>query len=392
MLPYKIIPILIVFLLLMTGCQPPEEPYSQVSTNRTTAPPVDRFITVEQYLLLHPGQRSVSEQFSAIVHQTPRPIVADQQDKPLSIAFVYPGEQASDYWQRSVQSFVARMDELNIDYQLNEYFSKGGSVEIRKQEQQLKEALDRDPDYLVFTLAIDHHQRLIERILARGRPRLILQNITTPLSVWEGNQPFYVGFDHALGTRMLADYFLQKEDKGGRYGLLYYSRGYVSTMRGDSFVDFMRKGNKGKKSKKYELAAAYYTDGQRERAYQAAAQLIAEEQLPLIYACSTDVALGAVDAVRDAGLTGRIMINGWGGGSAELAALAKGELEVTVMRMNDDNGIAMAEAIRLRLLGREDEIPTVFSGDFALITGKTSAEDIRELKEHAFRYSGMPGM
>ena len=86
------------------------------------------------------------------------------------------------------------------------------------------------------------------------------------------------------------------------------------------------------------------------------------------------------------------MVNGWGGGSAELAALARGELEVTVMRMNDDNGIAMAEAIRLQLLGRDNEIPTVFSGDLALISSTTSAEDIRTLMEHAFRYSGVPGM
>ncbi len=386
MLRHRIIALLFAFLFLAAGCQAPEKSEFTDSPDKVATPPVDRFITVEQYLRLHPEERPISEKFSAIVHQPPKPLTAGQQTKPVSIAFVYPGEQASDYWQRSVQSFVAHMDELNINYELSEYFSKGGSVEIRKQEQQLKDALDQDPDYLVFTLAIDHHQRLIERILARGRPRLILQNITTPLSVWEGNQPFYVGFDHALGTRMLADYFLKKGDQGGRYGLLYYSRGYVSAMRGDSFIGFMREG------KKYELAAAFYTDGQRDKARQAAAQLIKKEQLPLIYACSTDVALGAVDAIEDAGLTGRIMVNGWGGGSAELAALASGELEVTVMRMNDDNGIAMAEFIRLELLGRDDEIPTVFSGDFALITGKTSGEEIRTLKEHAFRYSGVPGM
>ena len=40
------------------------------------------------------------------------------------------------------------------------------------------------------------------------------------------------------------------------------------------------------------------------------------------------------------------LINGWGGGSAELEAIERGDLDVTVMRMNDDTGIAMAEAIK----------------------------------------------
>ncbi len=152
------------------------------ATAAISHPTNSQFITPEEYLKLHPEEQEISNKFSKTVKELPHPLRKGQQKKTVSIAFVYPGEQASDYWQRSVRSFVARMDALQIDYKLDKYFSKAGGIEIRKQEQQLKIALDKDPDYLVFTLDVNQHQRLIERILAKGRPHLILQNITTPLS------------------------------------------------------------------------------------------------------------------------------------------------------------------------------------------------------------------
>ena len=56
------------------------------------------------------------------------------------------------------------------------------------------------------------------------------------------------------------------------------------------------------------------------------------------------------------------------------------------MRMNDDTGIAMAEAIKWDLAGLE--VPTVYSGEFEVVTKDDSPERISELKQRAFRYSG----
>ena len=57
------------------------------------------------------------------------------------------------------------------------------------------------------------------------------------------------------------------------------------------------------------------------------------------------------------------------------------------MRMNDDTGVAMAEAIKLDIEGRK--VPTVFSGDFEMVTSETSLDELQRLKEKAFRYSGV---
>ena len=57
------------------------------------------------------------------------------------------------------------------------------------------------------------------------------------------------------------------------------------------------------------------------------------------------------------------------------------------MRMNDDNGVAMAEAIHLDLAGRAAEVPTVYSGDMMVVDGDTTPQELERLKARAFRYS-----
>ena len=57
------------------------------------------------------------------------------------------------------------------------------------------------------------------------------------------------------------------------------------------------------------------------------------------------------------------------------------------MRINDDNGIAMAEAIKLDIVGKTHQVPTIFSGNFAVIKKGIKKEKLQLLKEKAFRYS-----
>jgi autoinducer 2-binding protein LuxP len=340
------------------------------------------YFSVAEFHIRHPEQVARSKKFAKIVQDVGQPIEPGVQNHPVRIAFIYPGQQISDYWRRSIASFKSRMDEIAIRYEVFEHFSKP-AVEIRLQEQQLRAALQQDPDYLVFTLDAKKHQRVIERILTKGRPKLILQNITTPLRSWESKQPFlYDGFDHATGAIMLAQYYLKHTRGNGDYAMLFYAQGYVSHMRGDTFIDYMRKHSK------LTLVSSYYTDGNREKSKQATLDILREHpEIKFLYACSTDTAIGAIDALRQTSKLGQIMVNGWGGGSSELKAILAGEMDVTVMRMNDDNGVAMAEAIRLDLEGRHKQIPIVYSGNFTLIEKGMSKEKLRRLKTRAFRYS-----
>jgi autoinducer 2-binding protein LuxP len=144
----------------------------------------------------------------------------------------------------------------------------------------------------------------------------------------------------------------------------------------------------------YTLKDSYYVNFNRELAAEATLQLLDDHQtstgkptLDFIYAASTDIALGALDSLKQRGLEKVIQVNGWGGGSAELDSIRKKELDFTVMRMNDDNGVAMAEAIALDISGLSNQVPTIYSGSFRQVTQNTKEKQIQRFEQRAFRYS-----
>lgn len=337
------------------------------------------FWEYQEFLSEFPGEQVLTQQLGRAVRHDAIPL-ENKQKKPITISVVYPGEQISDYWRRNIKAFSLRMDELGIEYKIDQVFTRP-TVDIRQQSVSLMEALHKKSDYLIFTLDTTRHRKFIEHVLANRDTKLILQNITTPVKAWQNNQPFlYVGFDHATGSRELAKQFRQQYDQESNYSVLYFSQGYISEMRGDTFISAMDNADI-----KYNLKSSYYTKATRQSGYDAAiAAVKANQDLQFIYVCSTDVALGASDALTELGRTD-ISINGWGGGSAELDALVEGDLDLTVMRMNDDTGVAMAEAIKLDIEGKP--VPTVYSGEFEVLTSSESATKLYDLKLKAFRYS-----
>ncbi|MCL4111287.1 UNVERIFIED_CONTAM: hypothetical protein GTU68_061818 [Idotea baltica] len=332
----------------------------------------------QDYLSKFPEQKALTDKMIEAVQNYPVPL-RKIQDEPITISVVYPGQQISDYWVRNIEAFEKRLDKLRINYQINQVFTRV-NADITQQSISLQEAIENKTDYLIFTLDTTRHRKFIEHVLTSTDTKLILQNITTPVRSWADRQPFmYVGFDHATGSLKLAEYFKSNSKSDSQYSVLYRSEGYISDARGDTFIHDVNTDTN------FALKSSFYTKSDKESGYQAAKISIAKDKdLDFIYACATDVALGAADAIRESGRD--ILLNGWGGGSAELEAIERGDLDVTVMRMNDDTGIAMAEAIKWDLTGLA--VPTVYSGDFELVTKEDSPERISELKQRAFRYSG----
>ncbi|MEZ9190347.1 autoinducer 2-binding periplasmic protein LuxP [Vibrio sp. 10N.286.52.F8] len=339
---------------------------------------LNRYWEYQDYLSTFPEQRALTDKMVEAVQNHPVPLRRIQ-DEPITISVVYPGQQISDYWVRNIQAFEKRLDRLKIRYQINQVFTRI-NADLAQQSISLQEAIENKTDYLIFTLDTTRHRKFIEHVLTSTDTKLILQNITTPVRAWADRQPFmYVGFDHATGSLKLADYFKQVSPPDSKYSVLYYSQGYISDARGDTFIHEVNTVTN------FTLKSSFYTKSNKDSGYQAAKISIENDKdLDFIYACSTDVALGAAEAIRESGQD--ILVNGWGGGSAELEAIARGDLDVTVMRMNDDTGIAMAEAIKWDLAGLE--VPTVYSGEFEIVTKEDSPERISELKQRAFRYSG----
>ncbi|NVK19002.1 MAG: substrate-binding domain-containing protein [Methylocystaceae bacterium] len=339
------------------------------------------YYSYQEFMQLHPKQKEIADRFSDHVKETVHSPFASYK-APLKVAIIYPGIQASDYWRRSVSSFEARLREHRLPYEIRPYFTKPAR-EIRLQEKQINEALAHDPDYLVFTLDAVRHEMTLKNLIKKGRPKIIIQNATRPVKSWGDHQPFfYVGFDHEIGSEMLAEKFMALFPRKTEYAMFYGSHGFVSTARGDTFENIV------KASHGSTVAMSYYLDFDRERARKAALHLISRKKLPrFIFACSTDIALGVIDAAKESNMLDKVSVNGWGGGGDELAALAEGSLKFTVMRMNDDNGVAMADAIAFDQNGQGNLVPQVFSGEMVLLDQNMSQAEINALQQRAFRYS-----
>ncbi|MFT6557290.1 substrate-binding domain-containing protein [Sneathiella sp.] len=336
--------------------------------------------TVEEYQTLYPSEKKKSSAFIERVRQHAAP--HKKITKPLRIGVIYPGLQASDYWRRSVLSMKARLDELFSNVEIISQFTSPDTA-IAEQAQQLGKFLTNEVDYLVFTLNASRHKKLIRSVLSQNKTKLILQNITTPLKSFSDQQPFqYVGFDHASGTEILAQEYLRRTNFQATYAILFGPRGYVNDMRGGTFLLEMQQHSR------MVLADSYYVGFDRLKAQRATLDILDNNpEIDFIFSSSTDIALGVIDGLKERNKLGQVMTNGWGGGDSELEAINRGDLDFTVMRMNDDNGVAMAEAVYLDQIGKSETIPLVFSGDIILVEKGISKEQIMELKKRAFRYS-----
>ena len=71
-----------------------------------------------------------------------------------------------------------------------------------------------------------------------------------------------------------------------------------------------------------------------------------------------------------------------------MEAIQNNQMDFTVMRMNDDNGVSMAEAIKLDIQNRTNAVPLIYSGDFKLVKKGIGSEELNIMKKRAFRYSG----
>lgn len=332
----------------------------------------------DEYYSAHPDELQASTELVETVRKDAVPI-ARKVDK-VKVGIIYPSHQFSNYWPRSVKSFQLRMDELAIPYEVRTRYTRP-NTEVSVQVQQIEEMLRWKPDYLVYTLDSARQRAVVERLIRGTDIKVILQNITTPIKEWGDDQPFmYIGFDHAEGAKILARYQKKRQPEGSPYGVVFRSKGFISDMRGLTYIQNI--------GQYHQLRSSYYTDSSRPGGYAAAKKIVAESpDLRYIYATSTDTALGTVDALAELGRQD-IIVNGWGGGAEEIAELKKGTLQVVLMRMNDGNGVSMAEAIKRDLEGKK--VPLIFSGDFTVLDDSMSLTEIERIERFAFRYSNQP--
>ncbi len=324
--------------------------------------------------------------FNSIVKNKGQLVQKKIQTAPVKITFATPLMQVSDYWRRSIDSFKGRMNEIGIKYEIREFSTRVD--ENRKLRECVQLALEVNPDYLVLTQNDPGDEMIISRLLNDRDIKIIIQNITIPNQNWKENPPLmYVGFKQTVGASLIAEEYIRvfKGKSNVKYAMLYHIQGnLVSQLRGDFFNEILQEKTD------FKLVSEYYTDGNRKKAYQATLKILkSHPDIDFIHACSTDISFGVLDALKEKKLKNEVVVNGWGGGANELKSLLNGDLNFTAMRINDDNGVAMAEAIRLDMSSSVIQKPIIYSGDIIIVRKGMSKEQIMGFKKRAFRYSGL---
>jgi autoinducer 2-binding periplasmic protein LuxP len=338
-----------------------------------------------------PGfDQQMFDAFREVVRADAVPLAVEVEE-PITIALVFPSLDLSDAWARGHAGLVGRLDELEVPYRLDTFGTSHDDHSL--QLAHLETVMARNFDYaIVGPTEILVQMSMLEELIESGIG-VIVWNYTTPLMEWgearypEGGQPLaYVGFSHAEGGHILGEYFVERLEREVE------GTPQVAHLRGiPGITDNQRSGVPKQMFEEagFDIVHESYANWARDQGYAATLDIVgAYPNVDHIHIVSTAMAIGAVEALDEVGRAGEILLNGWGGGSEEQLHLLEGNLHATVMRMQDDWGVALAEIIKFDLEGRIDEVPLGVSGEMQLVDDTFSREDIDAILEYAFRYSG----
>lgn len=320
----------------------------------------------------------------AIVGADAQPM-SDPPADPVKIAVIYPSLDVSDFWLRSFLAMEARLKELGVPFEATQFASNMG--DFLMQSTQAEQVARDDFQYVIFGPAeLQAQQDDIKRLMDAGKKVMVL-NYDTPIQEWGDDQPMmFSAFSHLFGALNICNWILENVGTEGTYALIRGIPGGLDDQRSGGFETCMTENSDWVKA--YE----HYGDYQREGGFNGAQQILSGyPEVTLLHNANTAMAMGAISAVQAAGpeTAARVGVTAWGGTGDELEALRNGELLATPMRMGDDVGVAMAEAIRMDLEGRDADIPLVFLGRIDVVASDSGPEVVDAFEKEAFRYTGI---
>lgn len=304
---------------------------------------------------------------------------------PIEIALFIPSLEVSDAWARLEGALIGRLDDLGIPHNITHFLTTPDAHS--EQAGQVETALANPDqfDYAVFAPTEWEAQKDVVRRLSEAMPTLAY-NVANPFyDLWEtdGSPLTHIAFDHETGALMMCDWVVEETGGEGEVALVRGVAGFVDTLRSQAFANCIEEKSN------LEVVTEVFADFDREQGFTGTNTILtAHPDLTMVHTASTAMALGAIAAMRERAVLDDVLVNGWGGGSDELAELIAGNMDATVFRVIDDWGASGAEIIKLHLEGREDEIPGVVSPTMMVMDSTWTEEEIEAETDFAFRYSG----
>lgn len=324
----------------------------------------------------------VLENMQTIVGEPATPFEGELSE-PVKIAVIYPSQDVSDFWLRSYLAMESRFNEMRLKFEATQFASNMGDFLL--QSTYSEQVAREDFEYVIFGPSeLEAQQDDIKRLMDAGQ-KVIVLNFDTPLQAWGDDQPMmYTTFSHLFGALNICNWIVENLGTVGTYAMNRGIPGGVDDQRSGGFRDCLAEKTD------WELAYEHYGDFQREGGFNGTQQILsAYPEVTLIHNANTAMAMGSISAVQAADAGDRVDVTAWGGTGDELEALRNGELLATPMRMSDDVGVAMAEAIRADIEGRSEEIPLVFLGRIDIVSSESGPDVVDAFEREAFRYTGI---
>lgn len=325
---------------------------------------------------LMPRQGPLIELFTSIVHSPPVSILRVQ-NKPISIAVLLFGEADTLANEALLLSFKQRMRELNIDYRLDIYIDNlEGKGDVSPYLKIEKSA----PDYIVMTKLGMVQRRFLERFLYGNKTKVLLYDFSTPLIHWVDRPPLmYIGVDQRQAAKQLASYLDRQLPKQAKMSALVLPDNYLGHMRCDAFLDEIT-----------QLGRTIHTidvvQDSREQAVESTKALLAEIEVDFIFSCSAHISEGVIAALEKVG-DRRVQTNGWGLTQNGVRGLANPRIKASVLFMKDYLSVALAEAIKLDLEGKN--MPNLYVARSTLVPSELDFDSLGLMASQAYPYSVM---
>lgn len=279
-------------------------------------------------------------------------------------------DATSHFWRSAARAMLDRARDLDLDLVI---LAGAGPRDPEGQAQGLQELLRRGCDVLLLSpQAPGPLTPLLRQAERRGLPVVnVGGEITDP--------PFpFVGPDHLETGRLAAGLAARLLPAGGKAGLVVgppEDRAHL--LRAQGFEDGLRGTG-------LALTATVHTGHGLQPAMEAAAHLLERQRDLGFLFCTSDVAaLGAVEAVKDAGMTGRVAVAGADGTQLALQAVRAGDMAGTVDCLPLTLGRAAVE-VGLRLARGQKPPRTLFTPQ-RLVDARLAAA----LAQDASRLSGL---
>lgn len=319
--------------------------------------------------------------FQKIVTAPASPI-ATVNDKVINIALIYPGEDVSDFWIRNSTAFTERLKELGVTYTTEIFSSR--QIEHALQTLYVDKVLQQSDyfDYVIFGPSeLDTQSHNIQKLSASEDFKTFIWAFHTPMKDWKNQPRAWFDFSSSVGAQQICEFLL---DKFGNNVSYFMNRGIPGITDDQRSGEFKSCVTNGGWTVLYEHFGQYQQYGGYDGA-QVAMQHF--QSAKVIHNANTAMTVGVTEALKENQQLDNFFVTGWGGTQKELNMIRNKELNATPMRMSDDVGVASAEAIKLILDDREDEVPYIYLGRITIANDDMTDEELDQLEQEAFRYS-----